>query len=313
MTSSGLHPVAAQMVADARTSGRPNAHLLPVEQARANFERDYASLPKPNIAVSRDAVIPARDGVLLPARLVSAAAGPGLPLIVYFHGGGWLLGSIDTHDVVARKLALATGGAVLNVGYRCGPESRFPTATDDALDAVRWAADHAAQLGADAELLVVSGDSAGGNLAAVTAIRCRDEGGPRVRHQLLIYPVTTCDLTIGFDELWDGVVLYRDELQWHQDNYLADPSQRDDPHVAPLGADLVGLPPATVVLAECDPIRPQGQLYADALAAAGVPVDVAEHATLPHGFFGLDMLFPEAAAAMDAAGRSVRASLGLSV
>lgn len=311
MTTSGLHPVAARMVADARTSGRPNAHLLPVEQARANFEGDYASLPKPDVAVSRDLLIPARDGALLPARLVSAAPTDGLPLIVYFHGGGWLLGSIDTHDVVARGLARATGAAVLNVGYRRGPESRFPTAADDALDAVRWAADHAAGLGADPGLLVVAGDSAGGNLAAVTAIRCRDEGGPQVRHQLLVYPVTTCDLTIGFDPAWEGVVLYRDELQWHQDNYLADPGQRDDPHVAPLGADLVGLPPAAVVLAECDPIRPQGRLYADALVAAGVPVDVAEHPTLPHGFFGLDMLFPEAAAAMEQAARSVRASLGL--
>jgi acetyl esterase/lipase len=236
-----------------------------------------------------------------------------LPLIVNFHGGGWLLGSIDTHDVVARALAVATGAAVLNVGYRRGPESRFPTAVDDALDAVRWAAANARDLGGDADLLVVAGDSAGGNLAAVTAIRCRDEGGPQVRHQLLVYPVTTCDLSIGFDERWDGVVLYRDEMQWHQDNYLADASQRDDPHVSPLGANLVGLPPTTIVLAECDPIRPQGRLYADALAAAGVPVDVQEHATLPHGFFGLDMLFPEAADAMELAGRSVRASLGLSL
>ncbi len=311
MTTSGLHPVAARMLEESRSSGRPNAHLLPVEQARANFERDYASLPRPDVAVSRDLLIPARDGTSLPARLVSPVADDGLPLVVYFHGGGWLLGSIDSHDVVARGLARATGGAVLSVGYRRGPESRFPTAADDAVDALRWAADHAGELGADRDLLVVAGDSAGGNLAAVAAIRCRDEGGPHVRHQLLVYPVTTCDLLIGFDQRWEGVVLYRDEMQWHQDNYLADPGQRDDPHVAPLGADLTGLPPATVVLAECDPIRPQGRLYADALAAAGVPVDVQEHASLPHGFFGLDMLFPEAGAAIEMAGRSVRASLGL--
>lgn len=306
-----LHPVAAQMVEDARTSGRPNAHLLPVEQARANFESDFGSLPKPDIARSIDVEIPARDGSSLPGRVLADVAGPGAPLVVFFHGGGWLLGSIDSHDMMARKVAIATGGVVLSVGYRRGPESRFPTAADDAMDAVLWAVEHAGEWGADADLLVLAGDSAGGNLAAVTAIRCRDESGPQVRHQLLVYPVTTCDLAIGFDPEWEGVMLYRDEMQWHQDNYLPGPEARTDPYVAPLAADLTGLPPATVILAECDPIRPQGRLYAEALAAAGVRVEVEEYPSMVHGFFGLEMLFPEAAGAMEFAGRSVRSSLGL--
>jgi acetyl esterase len=145
----------------------------------------------------------------------------------------------------------------------------------------------------------------------VTAIRIRDEGGPAVAHQLLVYPVTTCDLSIGFDMDWEGVMLYRDEMQWHQDNYLADPAQRNDPRVAPLAAALAGLPPTTVIVAECDPIGRQGRLYADALTAAGVPVAFEEYPSMVHGFFGLEMLFPEAEAAMEFAGRSVRASLGL--
>lgn len=303
-----LHPVAAQMVEDAKT-GRPNAHLLPVEEARANFESDFGSLPKPPIARSEDVEIPVRDN-MIPGRVLADTTAPGAPLLVFFHGGGWLLGSIDSHDMMARKIAIATGCVVLSVGYRRGPDSRFPTATDDALDAVRWAVANADALGADASRLVLAGDSAGGNLAAVTAIRCRDEGGPAVTHQLLIYPVTTCDLEIGFDPEWEGVMLYRDEMLWHQEHYLPGPEARTDPHVAPLLADLAGLPPATVVLGECDPIRPQGRLYAEALVAAGVPVQVEEYAGLVHGFFGLEMLFPEAVEAMDFAGAAVRAAVG---
>jgi len=308
-----LHPVAAQMIAASRESGRPNAHLLPVEQARINFENDYRALPKPDVAVVRDVEIPARDGTALPSRLFSNATEPesGAPLIVFFHGGGWLIGSIDTHDVMARKIALATGGVVLSVGYRLAPESRYPTATSDALDAVIWAVAHASELGADGARLVLAGDSAGGNLAAVTAIRCGDGEGPPVAHQLLVYPVTTCDLSIGFDMEWEGVMLYRDEMQWHQDLYLSDPSQRLDSFVAPLGAHLAGVAPATVVLAECDPIRPQGRLYADALLAAGVAVEVREYPSMVHGFFGVDDFAPEAQRAMQFAGESIRRSLRL--
>jgi len=229
---------------------------------------------------------------------------------VFFHGGGWLLGSVDSHDVMVRKVALATGCVTVSVDYRRGPESRFPTAVDDAYAATAWAVEHAAELGADPARLVVAGDSAGGNLATVVAIRARDEGGPAIAHQLLVYPVTTCDLSVGFDMEWEGVMLYRDEMQWHQDNYLGSPDERAHPWVAPLGADLAGLPPATVILAECDPIRPQGRLYADALLGAGVPVAVAEYPSLIHGFFGLEMLFPEAQEGMDFAGASVRAAVG---
>jgi len=257
----------------------------------------------------RDTVVPGANGTLR-ARVYSppGASGP-LPLMVFFHGGGWLLGSIDSHDMMARKIALATDSVVLSVDYRRGPEFRFPTAVDDAFSAVRWAAANAEQLGADPSRLLVGGDSAGGNLATVVAARSRDEGGPEIAHQLLVYPVTTCDLGIGFDMEYEGVMLYRDEMLWHQENYLTDPEERDDPLVSPLSGKLAGLPPATVVLAECDPIRPQGRLYADALAAAGVPVDVEEFPGMVHGFFGLEMIFPEAEDAMVFAGRSVRRAL----
>jgi acetyl esterase len=295
-----LHPVAARLIADARASGRPNAHLLPVAEARANFESDFGSLPRPDIASVEN------FSGEVDARLYRPCPGV-LPLIVYFHGGGWLLGSVDSHDGLTRRLALATGMAVLSVGYRRGPESRFPAAVDDAMAAIRWAVRHAGALGVDPVRLAVAGDSAGGNLATVAAALLRGE--IRIRHQLLAYPVTTCDLTVGFDEKYEGIMLYRDELRWHQDNYLATPDQATDPRVSPLLADLRGLPPATMILAECDPIRPQGLRYADALRRSGVPVTVREYPGMLHGFFGLDMLWDEAREAMNFAAAELTADL----
>lgn len=304
-----LHPVAAQMLADSAASGRPNAHLLPVTTARANFESDLAGLAKPDIAVARDVTIATRDCDVR-GRLYRSTPDGILPLVVYYHGGGWLLGSVDSHDVTTRLLALASGCAVLSVDYRRGPEHRFPAAVEDAVDAVRWAADNADQLGIDHTRLALAGDSAGGNLAAVTALVLRDEGGPAIALQVLIYPVTTCDLDRGFDMTYEGHILYRDEMQWHQDNYLRRPEDAHDARVAPLLADLRGLPPAVVVLPECDPVRPQGLLYTGALQAAGVPVEVFDAATLVHGFFGLDELFPEASEAMAFVAERLAESLG---
>ena len=307
-----LHPVAQQLLADSAASGRPNAHLLPVPVARENFESDLSGLTKPEIARTRDLRIPARDGYDLPARLYLPEDGRSdLPLVVYFHGGGWLLGSIDSHDVATRLLARASGCAVLSVGYRRGPEWRFPTAVDDAVDSVRWAAASGADLGVDSSRLAVAGDSAGGNLATVAAAVLGDEGGPALALQLLVYPVTSCDLSTGFDMIYEGHILYRDEMQWHQDNYLTSAEEKLDPRVSPLLGNLAGLPPAAVVLAECDPIRPQGVRYVEALRAAAVPVEVFDAATLVHGFFGLDELFPEASEAMAFAGTQLAQALGV--
>lgn len=305
-----LHPVARQMFADAAASPRPNAHLLPVDEARVNFEGDLSGLSKPEVASTREVQVPTRDGTEVPARLYlpTTSEGP-LPVIVYFHGGGWLLGSIDSHDVATRRLALASRCAVLSVGYRRGPENRFPTGLHDAVDSVRWVASGGLGDTADAAKLAVAGDSAGGNLATVAMQVLRDEGGPTVRLQLLVYPVASCDLDTGFDMAHEGHILYRDEMQWHQDNYLSHPEERIDPRVSPLLADLSELPPAAVIVAECDPLRPQGLQYVDALRRAGVAVDVFDAGTLVHGFFGLDEVFPEAARAMKFAGDQIAAAM----
>ncbi|WP_422748273.1 alpha/beta hydrolase [Mycobacterium sp. WMMD1722] len=305
-----IDPVAQRLLDDARASGRPNAHLLSVSVARQNFEESCTQLTRPAVHRVIDTAIPTRDGRSIPGRLYLSGPDAAPPLTVYLHGGGWLLGSIDSHDVTTRLLANASRAAVLSVGYRRGPEARFPTAVDDAVDALAWAGDPASGLGVDHRRLAVAGDSAGGNLAAAAALQVRDAGSVPLRHQLLVYPVTTTDLTRGIDPAYDGVVLERDELQWHQDNYLADPAQAGDPRVDLLGADVAGLPETTMVLAECDPIRPQGELYAAALEAAGVPVGRHVGPGMVHGFFGLTEIYPCAAEAMTYAGERLAEAFG---
>ncbi|WP_135451667.1 alpha/beta hydrolase [Mycobacterium sp. DL99] len=312
-----IDPVAQKMLDDARASGRPNAHLLPVAIARENFEAAFAGLSKPAIARVVDVTIPTRDGDQIRGRMYLPDSGGDLPLTVYYHGGGWLMGSIYSHDVTTRLLANAAGSAVLSVEYRRGPEHRFPVAVDDAVDALLWAvgAPTVADLGVDTRRLAVAGDSAGGNLACAVAIHARDtELIPALRHQLLVYPASTTDLTIGFDDQYQGVMLERDECLWHQSNYLTSPEDHSDPRMTLLNADLSGLPEATVILAECDPIKPQGLLLAEALATAGVPTVNREYAGMIHGFFGLDEIFPLATDAMQLAGerlaRALRPSIG---
>ena len=302
-----LHPIAAGMLADAAESTRPNAHLLPVEEARANFEGDLSGLDVQDVAETRDLTV---AGV--PARLYRPAEAPatGAPVVVYFHGGGWLLGSIDSHDAVTRALANASGAVVVSVGYRRGPEHRFPTAAEDAYAATAEVVQRAEELGVDGARIAVAGDSAGGNLVAAVTLLARERGGPALRAQVLAYPVTTTDLDVGFDMAYEGFFLYRDELQWHQDNYLSSPDEKNNELVSPLAnADLAGLPPATVITAGCDPLHAQGELYAEALKAAGNDVEHRHWPGMVHGFFQLPMLFDDGQDAIDAAGARLRAAL----
>jgi acetyl esterase len=301
-----LDPVAKQLLDDFIASGRPNAHLLPVAQARANFEALFEGLrPGEDVAAVADHAIPVAGGTI-PARSYRPSLQTGLGLAVYFHGGGWLLGSVESHDTICRSLANASGCVILNVGYRCAPEARFPIAVDDAYAATVWAAGNAAALGADAGRLAIAGDSAGGNLAAVVCQLARDRGGPALRFQLLVYPVTSADLSTGFDMTYEGYFLYRDEMQWHQDHYFSSPGDGADPRVSPLAGDLAGLPPAQIQSAECDPLHVQAEAYRDALRAAGGTVDYRVYAGMIHGYFGLESVFATAKDAMQDAGRALR-------
>jgi acetyl esterase len=304
-----LAPAAADMLRAAQASTRPNAHLLPVEEARRNFEADFAAVgPGEDVHEVQDMQVPVTGGAI-PVRLYRPRAGRS-STVVYLHGGGWLLGSVESHDGLARALANASGAAVLSVGYRRGPEHRFPTAVEDAYAATAWVAEQADELELEPGRLAVAGDSAGGNLAIGVARLARERGGPRLALLVLAYPVTTTNLQVGFDHDYEGYFLYRDELQWHQDNYLSRPDTRQDPLVSPLEAnDLEGLPRAVVITAQCDPLHRQGELYAEAIDKVGGLIEHIHYRGMVHGFFALPSEFDEGADAVRRAGAALARGL----
>jgi acetyl esterase len=210
------------------------------------------------------------------------------PLMVYYHGGGWVVGDLDTHDEPCRQFAVTAGAVVVAVDYRLAPEAKCPAAAEDSYAATCWAVANAAELGADGSRLIVAGDSAGGNLAAVVSMMARDRDGPAIAHQLLIYPVTDNDFERpSYRENAEGYYLTRDMMQWFWRHYLENDAQAADPVAAPLHGNLAGLPPATVITAGYDPLRDEGIAYAEALAAAGVPVEHRLFEGMIHGFVTL--------------------------
>jgi acetyl esterase len=287
----------------------PPLHTLSVAAAREQFAaRAIPGLRIPEIAsvVNRDMQGP---GGSLPLRIYTPLGQGPFPLMVFFHGSGFVVCSLDTHDGMCRNLCAGAGCVVVSVDYRLAPEAKFPAASHDCLAATRWAYENASALDADPGCLFVAGDSAGGNLAAVTALRLRDEGGPKPRGQLLIYPVTDYfePGTPSMIENAEGYGLTRDGMIWFWNHYLADASVGVHPHASPLREnDLGGLPPALVYTAQYDPLRDEGEAYADRLAAADVPVEVKRWEGMNHGFFNLPGLVNKATAAMDEACAWVR-------
>ena len=278
-------------------SGTPQDGRRSFRALTVDFERPGG---KPPVGAVEDVELPGPAGPL-PARVYRPEAAAGaLPTIVYFHGGGWVIGDLDTHDDQCRRICSATNAVVLSVGYRLAPEHPFPAAPDDCLAATRWAAEHVAELGGDAGRIAVAGDSAGGNLAAVVAQAARDAGGPPLAAQLLIYPGVDFSGS-GYpsrDENATGYFLTREDMEWFAGHYVAEP-HRTDPRASPILADdLSGLPPAVVVTAEFDPLRDEGEAYADALERAGVTVVRRRYGGLIHGFFDLCALSPAAAGAV---------------
>jgi acetyl esterase len=227
------------------------------------------------------------------------AAGEPLPLIVFFHGGGFVLCDLDTHDAVCRNMANMIDAVVLSVDYRLAPETRYPGGVEDAYAATCWAHAHAAELGGDPERLVVAGDSSGGNFAAVVALMARDRGGPPIAFQLLIYPVADHDFTSpSYVENGDGYFTTATHMRWYWDQYTGGEQDRNDPYLSPLRArDLSGLPPARVITAEFDPLRDEGEAYATRLAEAGVETTSRRFDGMFHGFFTFSAIFPPGQAA----------------
>jgi acetyl esterase len=234
-----------------------------------------------------------------------------LPALVYYHGGGWVIGDLDTHDTLCRELANLSGCAVVAVDYRLGPEHRFPAAVDDCVAATRWVRDHAGELGLDAARLAVGGDSAGGNLAAVVSIDARDRGDLAIAFQLLVYPATDMHRTApSHAENGQGYLLTSDTMEYFAGHYIADPAQYDDWRASPLlHPDLSNLPPALVLTAGFDPLRDEGAAYAERLTAAG---NKASHVLFPrqiHGFLTMGRAIDEANTAVALCAAELRRAL----
>ncbi|RAJ56515.1 acetyl esterase [Streptomyces sp. Amel2xB2] len=236
----------------------------------------------------------------------AATAPASVPTVVFFHGGGWVLGSLDSHDATARALCRASGAVIVSVGYRLAPEARFPEPVHDAYAAVRWAERNIAELGGDPGALLVAGDSAGGNLATVCTLIARERGGPRIAHQSLIYPATDPAARTESRRLnGEGYFLTETAMLWFGAQYFGPDADLSHPWAAPLRADLEGLPPAHVVTAGCDPLCDEGRAYAERLRRAGVPVTEAHFPGMFHGFLGAGSLLPDAADAMAGLGKVI--------
>lgn len=237
-------------------------------------------------------------GGAVPVRIYSPdAAGPH-PVLVYYHGGGFVLGSLDSHDELCRVLCHDAQLVVVSVAYRLAPEHPYPAAPDDCFAAVQWCVEQADRLNIDPHRIAVGGDSAGGNLAAATALRARDLGGPQISAQLLIYPVTAADFTMdSYQRNGDGFFLTADAMKWFWQQYVADPTHLLEPYACPLLADCHGLAPAYVVTAEYDPLCDEGERYAQRLQAAGCAVRQDRFAGMIHGFVMYGELLETARAA----------------
>ncbi len=291
----------AGLLAQLAESGAQPLHELTPQEARAvSAALSEAAGPGPEVAHVRDELITAADGGQFRVRVLVPAGDIGA-LVVYYHGGGWVIGDIDSHDHLARVLANRLHSAVVNVDYRLAPEHRFPAAADDSWAALRWAHERMAEIAGGPVPLVVMGDSAGGNLAAVVARRARDAGGPELACQVLVYPVTDADLdTASYLDPENQLLLTREAMIWFWDHYAPDLADRKHPDASPLQAgDLGGLPPAIVLTAEHDPLRDEGEAYASQLSLAGVPVSQQRFAGQMHAFFTMVGVLPGSAAGID--------------
>jgi acetyl esterase len=304
-----LDPDAAAVFKAFQEAGRPPYETLSAAEARAYYlaGRPVTNPEPPELKSVTALAIPAPHGAI-PARIYTPKtlrqAGGLAPCLVFFHGGGWVIGDLDSHDVVCRKLADEGELIVISVDYRLAPEHKFPAAVDDAIDATKWIADNAASLGIDASRLSVGGDSAGGNLAAVVAISARDGNGPAIAGQVLIYPATDFTMTHPSHSEPETHTVIR----WFRDHYLNGAADVHDWRASPVRAGtLIGLPPAYVLTAGADPLRDEGDEYANRLKDAGVPVAYRHFAGQFHGFFTMGKLLQQANVAASEIGAWLKA------
>ena len=288
-----LDPILQAMVDNSKAQGRTQSLAEGgLQQARDAYAMMRAAGgQEAPIASVDDRAIPGPAGDI-PIRIYTPEGEAPFPVVVYFHGGGFTIGSVDSHDPVTRRMASESGAIVVSVDYRLAPEGRFPAAVDDCFAALQWIGDNASTFGGDPSRLAVAGDSAGGNLAAVTSIMAREAGGPNLALQVLVYPTT--DVTREYPshkENADGPFLTADTMRWFWEQYQPDAS---DWRASPIVADLSNLPPALVVTGQYDPLRDEGKAYADKLRDAGNTVTYHNYETMPHVFLQLWGVLPAA-------------------
>lgn len=309
-----INPDAEKVVELIKASGRPPYPTVGHIEARRLYmaSREILQHAPAAVAEVKDLVMkgPAGD---IPLRLYRGSAlqpGKPQPVLVYYHGGGWVIGGLDSHDGVCRDLANGANCTVISVDYRMGPEHKFPAAVDDSIAALEWIAANAKDLGIDPGRLAVGGDSAGGNLSAVVSIHARDNGGPKIAFQMLVYPA--CDMTTdkgSIVEFAEQLPLTRATMDWFMDLYLADKKDAEDWRASPAKAkSLKGLPPAYVMTAGMDPLRDEGEAYAKALAAAGVPVEAKRFDGQIHGFITMGKFVQDAHVAAREMSRVLKAA-----
>ncbi|MGF1453873.1 MAG: alpha/beta hydrolase [Alphaproteobacteria bacterium] len=308
-----LNPQVEAILAQLAENPTPPITELAPPDARALYKAMSAATDTRDIPIGKviNGTFPGPDGDV-PYRLYSPVAAVSvMPGLVYYHGGGWVIGDLDTHDSLCRDLANASGCRVFAVDYRLAPEHPFPAAVDDAMAALQFVNDNAPDLGIDPNALAVGGDSAGGNLAAVVAQQARHSGKARVMFQLLIYPVTEAlPETVSMNAHAEGYLLEKATMTWFVHHYVHHADDIKNPRVSPLCAeDVSGLAPAYVITAEYDPLRDEGRAYAEKLKAAGVPTTYVEYPGMIHGFMAMGGVLDEARAALADAGAAVKDAL----
>lgn len=305
-----LDPQARAILDRMMELGDLSVNEMTVREARQGAAA-MASMQGPTepVASVEDRILSGPGGDL-PVRIYAPFGKGPFPILMYFHGGGWVIGDIESSDKLCRNFANAAGCIVVSVDYRLAPEHPFPAAAEDAYYATLWAATHAFSFGGDESRIAVSGDSAGGNLAAVVALIARDRQKPALCFQLLIYPVTdaACD-TPSYSDNAEGYFLTKAAMLWFWNHYVQKERDRSHPHASPLRAEnLEGLPPALVITAEFDPLRDEGERYAERLGAAGIPVQLKRYDGMIHGFFTMSAQLDQGKTAMKQSAAALRAA-----
>lgn len=305
-----LHPQAQAFLDKIAAAGVPPVEALTLEELRIAiaWRRSYAGLPEATAKVE-DRTILSLTGEL-PLRIYTPQGQAPFPVLVFFHGGGWTTGDLDTMDTPLRALTNRAGCVVVSVDYRLAPEHKFPAAVEDAYTATRWVAENASVVQGDPTRIAVGGDSSGGNLAAAVALMARDRREPSLIYQLLVCPVTNHDFsTLSYQENGDGYLLTKNSMVWFWNQYLKDEKDGHNPYASPLQAqDFSGLPPALVITAEYDPLRDEGEAYAAQLQLSGVSAVTKRYDGMIHGFFEMAALLDTARLAIEEAAHALRSA-----